>query len=284
MKTKSIPLIIILVFGAISLWSQESKAQCSVTYIANEGFLIETKTGKIIVDALFGGIKGNWCDQPDDSIANLMLNGLPPFDNIDIVLVTHGHSDHFNEAMSMKFLNNNPNVKLVCPYQINEKLKNNSSYVKVKNNIISIGSTVPNDTILHFGKMNLRVLRLNHGSYFEKDSTGQMVDLHAGVENLGYIIDLDEFKLMHIGDGSPSTNKKLFTDYGIGDVVFDIVMLDRVFLGREGQELLNETIHSNNIVFMHIEPARLEYYKSIIKNIPEMMIFSKTMENKAFVK
>ena len=69
METKPISfLIFILVFGTTSLWSQDAKAQCSVTYVANDGFLYETKTGKVLVDALFGGINGNWCEQPNDSV------------------------------------------------------------------------------------------------------------------------------------------------------------------------------------------------------------------------
>ena len=125
MKTKSIRFIIILAFGATSLWSQEGREQCSITYVANDGFLYETKTGKVLIDALFGGIKGNWCDQPDDSVSNLILNGIIPFNNIDVVLITHYHVDHFNGPMVMSFLRNNKKPVLICPSQVTDMLKKN---------------------------------------------------------------------------------------------------------------------------------------------------------------
>ena len=284
MKTRSIPLIIILVFGATCLWAQEVKTQCSVTYIANDGFLFETKTGKILIDALFGGIKGNWCDQPDDSVSNLMLNGIVPFNNIDAVLITHYHSDHFNGPMAISFLRNNLRSILICPSQVNEVLKKDSGYSSVADRIHYLKSDNQFDSLLAVNKINIRALKFNHGSFFETDSvTGKKYDLHSGVENFGYIIETEGFSLFHSGDGSFS-DKSHFESYLFGDRKFDMVFLDRTFLAKEGQELLNSLIHSKNTVFMHIEPARAEYYKSVIKSVPEMMVFTKHLETKLITK
>jgi len=129
-------------------------------------------------------------------------------------------------------------------------------------------------------KLNIRALRFNHGSFFETDSaTGKQYDLHSGVENLGYIIDLDGFSLFHAGDCSFS-DKSHFESYLFGNRKFDMVFLDRTFLRKEGQEIMNTLIHTKEIVFIHIEPSRSEYYKSIIKDVPGLYVFTKRMENK----
>jgi L-ascorbate metabolism protein UlaG (beta-lactamase superfamily) len=285
METKPISfLIIILVFGANCLWSQELKAQCSVTYVANDGFLCETKSGKILVDALFGGIEGNWCDQPNDSVSNLMLNGIVPFNNIDVVLITHYHSDHFNGPMVISFLRNNKKPVLICPSQVNDMLKKNPGYTDVANRIKSLRSDKQFDTLLTVNEVNIRALRFNHGSFLETDSvTGKQYDLHSGVENLGYIIDTDGFSLFHSGDCSFS-DKSHFESYLFGDKNFDMVFLDRTFLRKEGQEIMNSLIHAKDLVFMHIEPGRGEYYKSIIKEVPGLYVFTKKMEKKLIIK
>jgi len=123
-------------------------------------------------------------------------------------------------------------------------------------------------------------LRFNHGSFFETDSaTGKKYDLHSNVENFGYIIDAEGFSLFHSGDGSFS-DKSHFETYHFGDRDFDIVFLDRTFLRKEGQEIMNSQIHAKNLVFMHIEPARSEYYKTIIKDVPGLSVFTKKMEKK----
>ena len=284
MKIKSIPFVIIIVFGASRLWSQETKVQCSVTYVANDGFLYETKTGKVLVDALFGGIKGNWCDQPNDSVSKLMLNGIVPFNNIDAVLITHYHSDHFNGPMVITFLRANRKSVLVCPWQVDEVLKKNPGYSDVADRIHKFKSDNQFDTLITVNKINIRALRFNHGSFFETDSvTGKKYDLHSNVENFGYIIDTDGFSLFHAGDCSFS-DKSHFETYHIKDRDFDMVFLDRTFLRKEGQEIMNSLIHTKELVFMHIEPERNEYYKSIIKDAPGLSVFTEKMGKKLISK
>ena len=109
--------------------------------------------------------------------------------------------------------------------------------------------------------------------------TGEKYDLHSDVENFGYIIEIDEFYLFHCGDASFS-DKSHFESYHFGDRDFDMVFLDRTFLRKEGQEIMNSLIHTKDLVFMHIEPGRVEYYKSIIRDVPGLSVFTKKMEIK----
>lgn len=285
MKTTLISrILLVLFFNTTLVYSQDTVKPCTITYIANEGFLIETINSKVLIDALFGGIRGNWCDQPEDSVSNLILKGIPPFDSIDLVLVSHKHSDHFNEQMAITFLTNNQSTVLMCPEQVNEVLKKNSGYFDVADRIRYLESDKQFDTLLAVNKINIRVLRFNHGSFYETDSvTGEKYDLHRDVENFGYIIDADSFSMFHSGDGS-FLDKSHFESYHFGDLDFDIVFLDRTFLMKEGQEILNSLIHTKNLIFMHIEPGRGEYYTSIIKDVPGFFVFTKKMEKKQFFK
>ncbi|OFX88112.1 MAG: hypothetical protein A2W99_10810 [Bacteroidetes bacterium GWF2_33_16] len=274
-------LLIILVLNAQSAYSQKPNNSCTITYIANEGFLIETANHKILIDALFGNIRGNWNDQPSDSISNLMLKGLPPFDNVDLILVTHKHSDHFNPPMIINFLKNNQKSILICPDQANQLLKSDADYLKVSKRLRPILSSIPFDTSLSVNNIKIKILRLNHGSYFEKDSiTGENYDLHSKIENFAYLIEVDSFIIYHSGDGSPATNIDLYKNYSIGDNELDIAFLDRVYLSKEGQELINKYINSNNIIFMHIDPGKSNYYKSVIQGVPEMFVFQASMEKR----
>lgn len=281
---KFIPIIFILFAAGSVVQSQKTAESCAITYVANEGFLIETAKHKILVDALFGNIKGSWCDQPSDSVAGMMIKGLPPFKNIDVVLVTHNHTDHFNGPMIISFLKNNRKTELICPDQAGLLLRSDPDYLKVSDRIHSLESGRFFDTLLYINKINIRVLRFNHGSYFETDSvTGKSYDLHSNVENFGYLIDADGYKIFHSGDDNPA-NKEQYKAYNIGSKELDAVFLDRVFLRRDGQELMNEFFKTKNIIFMHIEPGRGEYYRTVIKSIPEMFAFTKSMEKKVIIK
>ena len=285
MKSTFITVIIslLLAIGFI-VYSQKTTETCTVTYIANEGFLIETTNHKVLIDGLFGNIKGNWCDQPGVSVSSLMTRGVIPFDNINIVLVSHRHSDHFNAPMTIDFLRNNKSSVLICPDQVNERLKLAAGCSEVSERIIAIRSQEHPDTSFMVNGINVRAMRLKHGSWIETDSaTGKSVDLHEGVENIGYLIEQDGFTLLHTGDCN-SANKPQFNAYGLSTKKIDVAFFDRAFLRPEGLHIINENIITNNIFLMHIEPARRQYYKTYVKDIPGFFVFSEQMEQKIIIK
>jgi L-ascorbate metabolism protein UlaG (beta-lactamase superfamily) len=178
---------------------------------------------------------------------------------------------------------NNRKSILVCPDQVNDLLKKNVDYPTISDRIHSLKSDTILDTLLVINGINLSVMRFNHGSWFETDSvTGKTVDLHSGVENFGYFIETDAFKLFHSGDDSPA-NKDLYKHYGFSNKEMDVAFMDRVFLRGDGQDLLNDYIHTKNLIFMHIEPNKAEYYQSVIKSVPEMFVFTRPMEKRTFV-
>jgi hypothetical protein len=239
--------ILILQFPAVLISQDEPNGRgtkaiqsSTVTYIANEGFLIETPN--------------------------------------------HKHSDHFNESLCIEFLINNKKSVLICPDQVNEMLKRNTGFPKVSDRIHSFKSDTLFDTKLPVNDIDIRALRFKHGSWTETDSvTGKSIDLHRDVENFGYLIDADGFIFLHTGDCN-AANKSQFTAYNLFDTEIDVAFFDRVFLSREGMKILNEFTSIKDLVFMHIEPNRREYYQSVINNIPGLYIFSKQMEKKTVSK
>jgi len=268
----------------VSLEGQQDKSMAMVTYIANEGFLIQTSNGKMLVDALFGGIKGRWCEQPDDSLLNLIINGQPSFDNIDVVLVSHYHVDHFNEKMVTEFMVKNPKTILFCPDQVNQLLKKNSSYPQFSERVRTIHYTQHKDTSFVTGDIQIRAMTMNHGAYLEKDTiTGELKDLHKDVENIAYLIKTNGCTFFHGGDASIKAFENFKEAFHESEKV-DFAFLDRVFMQPAGMKVISELIKPEKLIFMHIEPSRVEYYKNVVKDFPEIFIFSKPLESVVFQK
>ena len=284
MKKFIVLFVFLIVFVSQSIVQGKDKPQARVkiTYIANEGFLIKSGDSKILVDALFGGIKGNWCEQPSDSALNLIINGQPPFDGIDVVIVSHYHVDHFNEKIVSDFMQKNSKSVLVCPNQVNVLLKKNPAYNSFSNRVKPINTSDKIDTAFLIGETQIKSLRFNHGSYFEKDTiTGAVKDLHKDVENIAYIVKTNNCTFLHSGDASIKSFEKNNASIITTDTI-DIAFMDRIFMQPEGMKIIADIVKPEKLVFMHIEPARVDYYKTIIKDSPNMTIFSNTMEIKYF--
>lgn len=272
-----IPLIFNILLIAEKVNSQENKT-CSVTYIGNDGFLIESENCKILIDALFGGIKGNWCDQPDSEIADNMINGIAPFDNISGLFITHKHLDHFNPEMTSQFLLKNKSAYLVCPLQVTDILKSADTYSKYNDRIIDFNPGDFFDSSLVVNNIQFEVFGLKHSPYIITDTiTGEKYDRHKNIQNLGYLISINGFKVFHSGDDSPA-NIEFYNGYNIGNKVIDVAFIDRMFLIPEGMKMLGNELNAKKFIFMHVDPDRRDTYKSYIKNYPELYIFSNITE------
>lgn len=96
----------------VLFWVMEkSEARVEITYVGNEGFLIAVGDKKILVDALFQTFPPSPTLSPE--VVELMQNARPPFDDVDLVLATHSHHDHFHAGMVWQHLQNNPQALFV---------------------------------------------------------------------------------------------------------------------------------------------------------------------------
>jgi L-ascorbate metabolism protein UlaG (beta-lactamase superfamily) len=256
-------------------YSQTKNDTCEITYIANEGYLIRINGKKVLTDALFGGIKGNWCDQPDSSVLKKIIYGLPPYDKIDAVLISHRHNDHFSPELVLDFMKNNHNAVLICPDQVSEILLKKAEK-QISSRIKTAGAS--------FNDIKISPVKFRHGSWIEKDSvTGKQTDLHEGIENMAFLIESDGFIILHTGDCNTGDIVR-FREAGLFDRKIDIVFLDRAFLGREGMEVINNFAGPGNIVLMHIDPAKQEYFRSVVKDFPVFVVFTSKNEKRVFLK
>jgi L-ascorbate metabolism protein UlaG (beta-lactamase superfamily) len=273
-----ISLILIILLIGSKVHSQENKS-CSVTYIGNDGFLVESGNYKILIDALFGGIKGNWCDQPDSITINNMINGVTPFDNISVLFITHKHLDHFNPEIISQFMLKNKSAYLICPSQVTDILKSIDAYSRYNDRLIDFNPGDFFDSSLVVNNIPFEVFRFRHSPYIITDTlTGEKYDRHKDIQNLGYLINLNGFKVFHSGDDSPE-NIELYNGYGISNKFVDVAFIDRMFLKPEGMKMLGNRLNAKKFIFMHVDPDRRDMYKSIIKNYSELYIFGYIKEN-----
>lgn len=173
-----------------------------VMYIANKGFLIKVSNKKILIDALFGRFEADWCDIPAGEIIEKMEKGTKPFDQVDVILISHAHIDHFNAEIVLSHLESNKAGILICPQQViqelekDERFKEFCSRVKEITPEYEIGSQS-----IDLKGMSIKVWRLAHSSYYiESEETKQKYNKHENMQNLGFTIEIDHKKIFHGGD------------------------------------------------------------------------------------
>jgi L-ascorbate metabolism protein UlaG (beta-lactamase superfamily) len=274
-KMKKLYLLLALLIPSL-LFSQR---ECKITYIANDGFLIETEGKKVLIDALFEPVNEVWCDSPSESTLNKMRNADSIFEDVDIIAVTHMHRDHFNEVPLIEHLLNNTDGILICPEQVRQVLKTNSRYSEISDRVIAITPDFLCDSTVSIKNIAIKVIRLEHGQYMIEDTiSNAMINKHASIENTGFVFDISGIKLFHCGDTNP-INEEEYSTFALARENLDIAMLERIFYGNdEAIEIIEKYIRPDKTILMHINPENKNMFLEYFKNSEEIKVFEKELE------
>lgn len=86
----------------------------SVTLLANAGVYISYRGTAILLDGIFGR-EGNPFSTLPAGCWQKMCRGEPPFEQLDCLLFTHFHPDHFSPEMTMELVGSRPVKALFFP-------------------------------------------------------------------------------------------------------------------------------------------------------------------------
>lgn len=103
--------------------------EVSITLIANTGVLVEYAGIRILLDGIHCDSEYHFSKVPKE-ILNDMIEGIGGFKDIDYIMFSHEHPDHFAPDYTIEYLKNN-NVKCIfMPMEGSEKLANLQTYIK----------------------------------------------------------------------------------------------------------------------------------------------------------
>ena len=244
-----------------------------VTYIANAGFLIESGGKKVIIDALF---KNGWNTYlvPTDSVVSKIVKQQTPFNNANLLLITHNHGDHFNDSMVVAYLNQSSDNILIAPPLVTNAILNNLNFNKNENQIVELDliNREKNDTTIN--GIRVRSFFIQH-------------DTRPQIEQVGYLISINGFIVFHSGD----YNGAEIVEFGklqLQKEQIDLALLN--FYGfwstKEERQFTKEFIAPKQITLIHIPPAEIEIVKDSVKQINDFIditIFENSIIKKSFI-
>jgi L-ascorbate metabolism protein UlaG (beta-lactamase superfamily) len=258
------------------------KKELKITYLANCGYLYETDKTKVLIDP-FGTKFGKMFYLPSVETRNNIVNGNIPFDQIDLLLITHIHGDHFNAKLTESFLLNNRKTKMICPAQVFQQMKDScKSFVRIKSQIIS-----PELSINESKKMKIRgilvtAIRMQHGTNrsLEGVNPSDYTD-YEKTENFGYLIHIGQKTVFHQGDGCLKINEKALKNIK-GPV--DIAHLGFFDWDSISVSMLKTDLKAGTIIFMHgTKSAKEEESEQFKKIAPQLMFFKKELESRFII-
>jgi L-ascorbate metabolism protein UlaG (beta-lactamase superfamily) len=261
------------------IFPQTKPKELRITYIANEGFLLSTANKKVLVDALFTDGYG-FFKVPSKGITDSIVNAMPPFENIDLYLLTHYHNDHLDPKLLMNFLEKQKNVPLVCSGPSLNFIKGKSEIpAKLSQQIIEETPEMNQNLTKEINGIKLKIFSLKHLSFYKNG-----MDIDSGMHNLSFLFEMDGIKIFHSGDilknaldGFINQNKKWTDSIDVAFLYFQL--LDS---GESNPDFVIKMLNPKYIVLMHIPPSLVADWTKKIEQLkvkyPNIIFFVNTMD------
>jgi L-ascorbate metabolism protein UlaG (beta-lactamase superfamily) len=223
------------------------------------GFLVRVGDKKILIDTLFDRFTGH---NPPQEAFDLMMAGEPPFDQIDLVLTTHNHVDHFSAEVMGTYLMSNPQTPLISSYQVVEELT--ADGLTLENPIYSINIQEGETESVSLDGIEIECLYISHGD----DS----------VLNLGFIVTVGEISFFHSGDmhGQYVSIDQLVA-YGLPERQLDFALVVYMLLEyQQYHEHLTEGIAASYIIPTHYT---YDYPIDAYEAFPDAVLFTDSLQS-----
>ena len=249
----------------------KSDGSVTVRYIANEGVLIAAAGKQLLIDGLHREYKPAYLFPPPE-MQNLLENARPPYDKINVLLVSHVHLDHFHPQSIGLYLKSNPRTSFASSAQaVAEVEKNFADYEKVRSQIKPVIHEWKKSSEMTQDGIRIKFLGLRHGGERFKE-----------IQNLGHVIEIGGKKFLHIGDADMTAEN--FSSFNLAQEKIDVALIPYWFLmSPEGRVLVKEQFDPKRIIAVHIPPDEAELViAQLKKDMPDATVFTKLLQETSF--
>ena len=259
---------VVMTAGAARLTAAAAQDGVSITFLANEGVMLSSGTKKVLIDALFEKYETGFA-LPADSTRASLERAHPPFDAVDLILVTHRHGDHFHPVPLAAHMRANPRATLLTSRQVIDSLRGRlertaTSAPRFMARTTTAGTRrreVVNGVVVE-------LLGLPHGG-------GRR---HRAVEHLGYIVELGGRRVLHVGDTDVS--ESVFAPFRLDTARIDVALVPSwMVTSSEGRRVIQRWIRPRQVVAFHVgEGEERSVARAVHAALPAAMTFARSLE------
>ena len=249
MKFRTLALFFFLSLPAVSY--ADGDHGWGARYMANAGVMIEQGDTKILFDPFFRNGFGVYDVVPEE-IESALFDGVPPWDGIDAIFISHHHGDHFDPAVVMQFLDRWPSVQAYAPQQAVDALlaADGGAEDDLLDRIHAIDLERDSEA-LEFEREGLFIeaVRIAHAGWPSR---------HSDTENIVYRVTLDDSAtVMHLGDADSGRKHYEIHDEYWEKRASDLALVPVwLMLSDKGRHVIDTHVSAEHEIGMHV-------YKSI---------------------
>lgn len=221
-----------------------------MTLLANTGIIIERDEVKLLIDGLHKNISTTFSGISAEVFADLCEAKKNIYKNINYLIFTHLHEDHFSAEYTEKYLKSNKIDGFFAP----ELLKDKYSSL---NKVIEENSAEKYFFNLSLGEQ--RKIKLTTDLSLQIFSAVHAGKQYKDVENYCYLIDFAGRKLFIISDSD--YDSKYFSKM-LENEDIEAVFINPLFLNnKRGREVITKSIKPKKLIVYHIPFADDDKYK-----------------------
>lgn len=162
-----------------------------VEYLANEGVLIEADGRSVLIDGLFGEGLDEYARVPP-ARRDSLERALGRYGDIDLVMVTHVHRDHFDAGAAARHLRANPDAIFIGPGQAVDSLRVLAEWVDTSRTVV-LSPSPGEDVSAERKGFGVTAVGLSHPP-----------SRNQPVQHVAYLVTAPGARILHLGDSSPS--------------------------------------------------------------------------------
>lgn len=244
--------------------AQNHDRRLEVTHIGNEGFMIAMGGTKVLIDALS---RSEYYAGPSDSTVAKMMGDVDPFDNIDYVLVTHDHPDHFNAAMVSRYLLKHPAVQFLADPGTCRRLEGDGMG---RWQHAGIDLQRGGQRAMRGEKAEIVALSLAHGG-------------SRSIDNLAFLVRSNGYTIMHVGDAKLAFSEEILRNVDWSSHSVDLLFIQYSDRSTPTHDIIRDLIKPKYVILMHIPPGEEESVRNEPEKIhPRTVVFRRESEMKRF--
>lgn len=219
--------------------TQTSSVGPQLRYVANAGMLLTLEGRKFLIDAPIREGIAPYATSPENE-RRLLEGANPPYDNVDAILITRWHEDHFSADAVAAHMARNTQTVFISSAEVAERVR--AAAPTLPANRFHAGVPEPGASQqVDVGGVAVRVLRIRH------NPTRRLPEQHVG-----FLIGTAH-PVLHVGDADPtSANFALLRQLpGV-----DLALLPFWYVQSDAnRRMVAESIRPRRIVGMHLPPS-----------------------------